>query len=174
MDANKIQFRDANFRLACLDVLFDAGHFAAELEEVLAIPVPDDEYTPNVRRMELISRIPISQEHLDSITSFAPDGGGDVYFHVLPRWSGEEDELYIKSFADLKLLRNLRSLSVYAVAEKSSLDFTHLLELKHLKQVNTDWFYVAETANCDAAVETLKNRGVTISINGSRTIHDVV
>ena len=127
---NRVQFNDDNFRLACLDVLFDAGHFASELELILAIPVPEDEYIPNRVRLEALGRLPISPEHLDLITELAPDGGDDIYVHVLPRWSGEEEEVYIRSFADVKLLRNLRSLWVYAVAEEFSLDVSDLLELK--------------------------------------------
>lgn len=163
-----VRFKDQNFRLACLDILFAQGRFAEQLEEVLAVPVADDEDVPNAERLRLLNNIPITQELCDSIIDFAPDGGDDVYFHAFPSWGGTEDELYIRSFADLRHLRKLQELSVHAVTFESALDLSLLLQLPALEEVFTDWFYVDDRSDSQHVIDELKQRGVSLTIQGTR------
>lgn len=165
--ANK-EFIDENFRLACLDILLAGGHFREELAEILATPNYEDGWEVNPIRMKAFRDLLITQDLLDQITTFAPDGGDDIYFHVFPEWGGEEDELYIRSFADLTLLRNLERISVFAVADEGAFDLSNLCSLKHLKTVETHYFYVSTLCDIDATVDMLQQRGVEVTIRGKR------
>lgn len=164
----KRQFEDDNFRLACLDILLDAGYFQDELSEILDIPDNDAGWQVNPKRIEAFRQLPVTQDHLDQITSFAPDGGDDVYFHVFPNWSGEESELYIHSLRDVKNLRNLESISINAVTDEGAFDLSLLLFLENLKTVDTDFFYLSASSNIEATVTALEQRGVVITIRGQR------
>jgi len=164
----KKQFNDDNFRLACLDILLDAGHFRDELAAILAIPDYEDGWEVNPNRMKAFRELSITQDLLDEITTFAPDGGDDIYFHVFPKWGGEEDELYIHSFADLMLLRNLERLWIFAVADQGAFDLSLLASLRRLKAVETDYFYVSAGCDVDATVAVLQERGVEVTIHGKR------
>jgi hypothetical protein len=162
----KLRFQDDNFRMACIDILLDRGHFEEELAEILEIPEYEDGYEVNPVRMKAFRNLPITQEHLDEITSFAPDGGDDIYFRVLPQWSGEEECLYIRNFDDLKYLRNLESIHIYSVAEQGAFDLSLLLPLQKLKAVFTDYFYLSPDCDIKATVAELKRRGVAVEIQG--------
>lgn len=164
---NSIPFQDRNFRLACLEVLLSRGYFADELAAALAIEVPANEYVPNAARLDVLQRIDITQQHLDEIESLAPDGGDDIYFHVFPSWGGEEEELYIASFADLPLLRNLQSLAIFAVATEASLRLADVVRLPRLTSLDTDWFYISPSDNDQQHLRALADRGVSVTITGS-------
>ena len=159
-----IVFKDPNFKLSCLDAIFNLGFHSKELEHVLAINPDFDEYEINEERYQYLSSLPINQETLDKITEFAPCGGDDIYFHVMPYWSGEEEELHIDNYADLQHLRNLEELYIHSVSSSNSLDLNCLLELKQLKKVSVDQYYVI-SETIDGAVMALENKGVIVEID---------
>jgi hypothetical protein len=117
--------------------------------------------------MEKLEQITITQDHLKQIENLAPDGGDDIYSLVFPNWSGTEEELYIASFADVALLKNIRYFWVNAVAKESSLELSHLLHLQHLETLDTDWFYVDEGNNPQEVIAALMDRGVSVAIAGT-------
>ena len=161
------RLKDVGFRLACIDALLVMGKRKRELAAVLKIPHPDDySETVNVERLKAFGRIPLTQPRLDAITSFAPDGGDDIYPYVMEYWRGTQEELYIKGYRDLKLLANLEHLWVHAVVERRVLDLTLLSHNKKLKEVDTDYFYLSRDIDIDEQVHDLKARGVTVKISG--------
>lgn len=162
-----VKFQDDNFRLACLDILFDAGYFEEELAEILDKFADDEEYELNPKRIRAFLKLPITQDQLDEITSFGPDGGDDIYFHVYPQWSGEEEELYIQRFDDVKLLRNLESISVVSM-QGHCFDLSLLLPLKKLKEVTTDYFHITDDCDVEGTVANLESRGVKVTIVGKK------
>ncbi|MCA9068354.1 MAG: hypothetical protein KDA84_05495 [Planctomycetaceae bacterium] len=164
---SKTVFHDDNFRLACIDILLDTGYFQDELSGILAIPDSEEGWEVNPERLKAFQELPITQDHLNKITSFAPDGGDDIYFHVFPMWSGEEEEFDIRSFEDLKKLRNLESISVYAMAMEGAFDLSLLLTLQKLKEVDTDHFFLALNCDFEATVAVLEEMGVEVTIRGN-------
>jgi hypothetical protein len=162
------RFHDDNFRLACLDILLGAGHFHDELSEILKIPDFEEGWEVNPKRIKAFRQLPVTQDHLDEITSFAPDGGDDIYFHVFPKWSGGEKQLYIHSFHDVKKLRNLESIWINSVTDEGAFDLSLLLSLKKLKIVDTDYFYLSSDCDFEATVSALEQQGVAITIRGKR------
>jgi len=155
-----VKFVDRSFRLACLDILHDQGHFIAELEAIA-----NSEITQNVEaRLNAMEDLAITSEMLASITEFAPDGGDDIYFVADPEWGGENEEFYISRFDDIALLPNLGSLWVNAVAEAASLDLSLLLQCNSLVRLNTDSFYVQNRSDNPDILSTLGSRGVDVKV----------
>lgn len=143
------------------------GKLKRELNAVLKIPHAEDySETVNQDRLKAFNRIPLTQSRLDTIKSFAPDGGDDIYPYVMEYWRGTQDELYVKGFRDLKLLTNLEHLWVHAVVERRALDLTLLSHNKKLKELDTDYFYLARGVDIDKQIHDLKARGVTVKISG--------
>ncbi len=145
-----IKFQDDNFKLACLDALFLNGLFKEELQELLSINPLFDEYGINELRMNYLLSIDISQEDLNTIKSFAPDGGDDIYTYVFPWWSGEEDELYLRDFRDIALLQNLEFLSINAITIEHSFNLMDIVSLPNLKKIDTNKFYVNNSIQKEA------------------------
>jgi hypothetical protein len=161
------RFKDLGFRLACIDALLVEGKLKRELARILKIPARDD-YSEDVNpaRLRAFRQIPLTQARLDRIKEFAPDGGDDIYSYVMEYWRGTQDELYVKSFRDIKLLTNLESLWAHAVVEKHSLDLTLLKANKKLKEVDTEYFILSTDIDIDEAVYDLESRGVSVNISG--------
>lgn len=157
---NAVKFVDRNFRLACLDILRDEGHFIAELD---AIADSDNAQTIETR-LNAMDELRLTSEMLASITTFAPDGGDDIYFIADPDWNGENEELYIAQFDDVWLLPNLQSLWVNAVVKKGALDLSLLLECKTLCTLDTDSFYLQDNGDNSDTISRLASRGVNVIV----------
>lgn len=163
------RFKDPNFRLACLDALLCLGKVRNELSDVLKTPFSDKySFEIDQPRLSALNRIPIIQDDLDTITDFGPDGGDDIYTYVIPEWRGTQRELYINSFQDLRLLRKLQKIRIFACVEKGAFDLSLLAPLKHLQVVETDYFFVSPECDIDGTVRSLKERGVEVKISGQR------
>ncbi|MCJ8330083.1 MAG: hypothetical protein HRT89_12420 [Lentisphaeria bacterium] len=161
----EIEFKDPNFKMACLDILFDEGLFSDELADILEKnPESEfDEYEVNPKRLECFLDLPVTQEHLDLITSFAPDGGDDIYSYLMPAWSGEEEELELNSLEDLQYLRNLEKLFIYAVVKEKCLDLKSCLGLEKLQKIKIYKFYFIEES-WETSLQELKNKNIEIEI----------
>ena len=155
-----MKFIDRNFRLACLDILRDQGHFIAELNAIA-----ESENTQSLdARLAAMDDLSITPEMLDSITTFAPDGGDDIYFFADPDWDGENDDLYISQFDDVALLPNLKSLWVNAVTKEGSLDLSLLIQCSTLAELDTDSFYVRDRGDNTDILSGLVSRGVDVKV----------
>ena len=153
-----MQFADRNFKLACIDALFIAGHIPDPYTEFDDQDSVDD-------RIERLSRFSLTPQLLSQIDILAPDGGDDLYLNVDPGIAAENEDLYISNFRDLKLLPSLSSLSVHAVTRQNALDLSILLECRNLKKLSAYRFYVLDSPRSDSIIIELQARGVVVDVS---------
>lgn len=120
--AEKIVFKDFNFKLAvvqvlmyqkkCLGPLFDVYEFT-EGYTGRQIDVEDEGYDIIPEVKAYFEQLDIPAELLPLVDELSQDGGDDIYMQLCPYWDGEDDIFNIYSAEDAALLPNLKSVTLF-------------------------------------------------------------
>ena len=162
------RLKDLGFRLTCIESLIENGKLKRDIAKIEKIPEREDYFeNANPKRLKAVKQIPLTDRLLGQIEEIAPDGGDDIYPLVMEYWRGTQEELYVGSIADVKLLPNLKKIWIHSVANKHCVDLMALKNNKKLEEIDTDYFYLSQSCEIDKAIHELKKKGVTVKISGN-------
>jgi hypothetical protein len=128
---NNSQFKDFNFKLAVIQVLmydkavlqpkFNLYDFVKHYEaRKIDIEAEGYEVIPEVQ--QYFEALEIPSDLLNLVEEIYQDGGDDIYGNVLRFWDGEDDFFNITSIDDLKLLPNLKKITLFYDDEEKMVD----------------------------------------------------
>ncbi|MGP8217197.1 MAG: DUF6892 domain-containing protein [Bacteroidia bacterium] len=108
----KTQFKDFSFKLAVIQVLmYDKKLLKPEYHSNVANPKQDNKMIPRVKKYFMELDIP--SELLAQVTEIEQDPNNDVILELIPIWDGQGEEFVIKSTEDVKLLPNLKKVTIF-------------------------------------------------------------
>ena len=120
---------------------------------------------------DYLARYPLTQAHLDSVTTVGFDGGNLIYPYAWYHWDGESGEFDVKSLAGIELCTNLTAFVECTMVE--SCDLARLLPLKQLESI--ELFAECPHRNAEALLElpllsSLKLRDTTLGKPGEAVL----
>lgn len=136
---SNVQFKDFGFKLAVINYLmydnelltpmFDLKEHIKKCRnlddsEVHNLFESEEAYAPFPEAIEFFKNIEIPQDLLESIDEIIMDGGDDIYFQIIPWWSGQDYyEIFgIKSAEDADLMKNLKEITLLDSENESIID----------------------------------------------------
>lgn len=115
-------FKDFNFKLAVIQILmyekellkpkFDLYEFVKNHKERL-IDIEEEGYEIIPEIKKYFENLEISPDLLSQIEEIYQDGGNEIYLQVVRFWDGEDDLFNITATDDLKLLPNLKKITLF-------------------------------------------------------------
>lgn len=123
-------FKDPNLKLVVLSELLrtkqiDLGKPEDLIDHVMRrhVDVEEEGYELLRPAYKYLTRYPLTETMLDSVTTLEFDGGLDIYPYIWPFWDGESDEFDIRSLIGIEHCRNLKSIKVISmVADEAKAD----------------------------------------------------
>ncbi|MEO9324273.1 hypothetical protein ABFT23_12340 [Nocardioides sp. C4-1] len=117
-----VEFADLNLKLAVVQVLmyerrviepvFDIDEFVASYDE-REIDLAEEGYDPIPEALAYFADLPVARGLLEQVDAIHMDGGNDIYLQVAPHWGGDDDAFDVRSWDDVDLLPNLRTVELF-------------------------------------------------------------
>lgn|GEM_PF-2515706 len=117
------KFSDFNFKLAVIqELMFEQETLSPQFDiysfvkvfEGREIDIEEEGYDVIPEVKAWFEALPISLSKLKKITKIRQDGGDDIFAQIYPFWDGECDTFDITSAEDIKLLPNLKEVTLIA------------------------------------------------------------
>ncbi len=129
-------FKDINFKLAVIQELmynqevlepaFSIDEFVESYEK-REIDIEKEGYDPIPEALDYFRNLEIPDSLLSLVKEISQDGGDEIYLEICPFWDGEDDGFNITSTEDVKLVPNLKKITLfYDDAEKMVSEFEKL------------------------------------------------
>jgi|GEM_PF-1905786 len=108
----KTQFKDFSFKLAVIQVLmYDKKLLKPAYCSNASNPKQDNKMIPRAKKYFMELNIPA--ELLLKVEEIEQDPNNDVVRELIPIWDGQGEEFTIKSTEDIKLLPNLKKVTIF-------------------------------------------------------------
>jgi hypothetical protein len=130
-----VAFKSPGFRLTVLNELLDLGHFADEFAEAQESADEVDEFMTDPRVQKFLDGIILTDELLAQVVKIGPEESDVIYDALVPVWDGSDDRFDIDSLEDVRLLPNLKRVSLYTMIA-DPVDLTPLRDVATLEVMN--------------------------------------
>lgn len=159
------EFKDLNFKLFVIQSLMTAGHFRAEVAQVLSQYPDRPRNTPHSKLLQFFKELDLDEDWLVEVEVLAPNVSNEIYDLLIPHWDGEDETFDIQFLDDVTRLPRLSELTLHSLAPEAGLDLKPLVKALNLYEVQIDRFFLARSETNKRVIKELKKRDVSVSLD---------